>query len=84
MANEVISYLEMCAREGTSLQRGMSLGLGGISSTDAPSQRLHPSHTSEVGAAYGSTSPTNATHPWLSARNYLTTTVHPSPISPTR
>ncbi len=29
MANEVISYLEMCAREGTSLQRGMNFGLGG-------------------------------------------------------
>jgi hypothetical protein len=27
MANEVISYLEMCAREGTSLQRGMNFGL---------------------------------------------------------
>lgn len=29
MANEVISYLEMCGREGTSLQRGMNFGLGG-------------------------------------------------------
>jgi hypothetical protein len=28
MANEVISYLEMCSREGTSLQRGMNFGLG--------------------------------------------------------
>src|ERR671911_21887 len=28
MANEVISYLEMCSREGTSLQRGRSSGLG--------------------------------------------------------
>lgn len=28
MANEVISYLEMCRREGTSLQRGMNFGLG--------------------------------------------------------
>jgi hypothetical protein len=27
MANEVISYLEMCGREGTSLQRGMNFGL---------------------------------------------------------
>ena len=26
MANEVISYLEMCGREGTSLQRGMNFG----------------------------------------------------------
>jgi hypothetical protein len=29
MANEIISYLEMCNRERTSLQRGMSFGLGG-------------------------------------------------------
>lgn len=28
MANEIISYLEMCQREGTSLQRGMNYGLG--------------------------------------------------------
>ena len=27
MANEIISYLEMCGREGTSLQRGMTFGL---------------------------------------------------------
>jgi hypothetical protein len=27
--NEVISYLEMCQREGASLQRGMNFGLGG-------------------------------------------------------
>lgn len=29
MANEVISYLEMCQRERASLQRGMNFGLGG-------------------------------------------------------
>lgn len=29
MANEIISYLEMCQREGVSLQRGMNFGLGG-------------------------------------------------------
>jgi hypothetical protein len=28
MANEIISYLDMCAREATSLQRGMNFGLG--------------------------------------------------------
>lgn len=28
MENEVISYLEMCRREGVSLQRGMNFGLG--------------------------------------------------------
>lgn len=27
--NEIISYLEMCQREGTSLQRGINFGLGG-------------------------------------------------------
>ena len=29
MANEVVSYLEMCSRAGTSLHRGMNVGLGG-------------------------------------------------------
>ncbi len=29
MANEIISYLEMCRREGVSLQRGMNFGLSG-------------------------------------------------------
>lgn len=29
MANEIISYLEMCQREGASLQRGMNFRLGG-------------------------------------------------------
>ena len=29
MANEVISYMEMCIREGSSLQRGMNFRLGG-------------------------------------------------------
>jgi len=29
MANEIISYLEMCRRESVSLQRGMNFGLGG-------------------------------------------------------
>jgi hypothetical protein len=29
MANEIISYLEMCQREGMSLQRGMNFRLGG-------------------------------------------------------
>jgi hypothetical protein len=32
MANEVISYLEMCNRERTSLQQGMNFGLGGTHS----------------------------------------------------
>lgn len=29
MANEIISYMEMCIREGSSLQRGMNFRLGG-------------------------------------------------------
>lgn len=29
MANEIISYLEMCSREKTSLQRGMNFNLHG-------------------------------------------------------
>lgn len=29
MANEIISYIEMCAREGCNLQQGMNYGLGG-------------------------------------------------------
>jgi hypothetical protein len=29
VANEIISYVEMCLREGISLQRGMNFGLGG-------------------------------------------------------
>ena len=29
MANEIISYLDMCRREGVTLQRGMNFGLGG-------------------------------------------------------
>ena len=28
MANEIISYLDMCQREGVSLQRGMNFGIG--------------------------------------------------------
>ncbi|MCA1620817.1 MAG: HNH endonuclease [Acidobacteria bacterium] len=32
MANEVISYLEMCQREGLSLQKGMNYGVGGTHS----------------------------------------------------
>jgi hypothetical protein len=32
MPNEIISYLEMCRREGSSLQRGMNFGLGGTHS----------------------------------------------------
>jgi hypothetical protein len=39
--NEVVSYLEMCRREGTSLQRGMNFGLGGNHSVVLRSVRLN-------------------------------------------
>ena len=29
MANEILSYVEMCQREGSALQRGMNFGIGG-------------------------------------------------------
>ena len=29
MANEILSYVEMCQREGRNLQRGMNFGIGG-------------------------------------------------------
>jgi hypothetical protein len=29
MSNEIVPYIEMCSREGTSLQKGMNFGLGG-------------------------------------------------------
>ena len=32
MANEIMSYIEMCQREGTSLQRGMNYRIRGESS----------------------------------------------------
>lgn len=32
MSGNIISYIEMCQREGTSLQRGMNFGLGGTHS----------------------------------------------------
>jgi hypothetical protein len=41
MANEIISYLEMCGREGTSLQRGMNFALRDEHSVLLDSQRPH-------------------------------------------
>lgn len=45
MANEIVSYIEMCLREGISLQKGMNFGVGGTHSVilmslrpDAPYQ----------------------------------------------
>jgi 5-methylcytosine-specific restriction endonuclease McrA len=41
MAAEIIPYLEMCRREGTSLQRGMNFGLGGTHSVILMSVRTN-------------------------------------------
>lgn len=41
MINEIISYLEMCRRESTSLQRGMNFGLGGTHSVVLASLRAN-------------------------------------------
>ncbi len=41
MANEVLSYLDMCSREKVSLQRGMNFGLGGDHSVILMSQRFN-------------------------------------------
>jgi hypothetical protein len=41
MPNEIISYIEMCQREGTSLQRGMNFGLGGTHSVILMSVRTN-------------------------------------------
>lgn len=41
MSDNVISYLEMCTREGTNLQAGMNFGLGGTHSVILMSIRLN-------------------------------------------
>ena len=41
MANEIINYLEMCRREGVSLQRGMNYQLGGNRSVILMSMRAN-------------------------------------------
>ena len=48
MANEIISYLEMCRREGVSLQRGMNFGLGGNHSVILMSVRSNAPYEDEV------------------------------------
>ena len=48
MANEIISYLEMCRREGVSLQRGMNFGLGGNHSVILMSLRLNAPYEDEL------------------------------------
>lgn len=48
MANEIISYLEMCRREGVSLQRGMNFGLGGNHSVILMSVRPNAPYEDEI------------------------------------
>ena len=48
MSNEIISYLEMCGREGASLQRGMNFGLGGNHSVILMSVRPNAPYNDEV------------------------------------
>lgn len=48
MANEIISYLEMWQREGTSLQRGMNFGIGGTHSVILMSLRPNAPYEDEL------------------------------------
>lgn len=48
MENEIISYLEMCRREGVSLQRGMNFGLGGNHSVILMSIRPNAPYQDEL------------------------------------
>ena len=48
MANEIISYIEMCQREGASLQRGMNFGLGGGHSVILMSLRPNAPYQDEL------------------------------------
>jgi hypothetical protein len=48
MANEIISYLEMCRREGVSLQRCMNFGLGGNHSVILMSLRRNAPYEDEL------------------------------------
>lgn len=48
MANEVISYLEMCQREGSSLQRGMNFSVGGTHSVILMSLRPNAPYHDQV------------------------------------
>lgn len=48
MANEIISYLDMCSREGVSLQRGMNFGLGGDHSVILMSVRPNAPYEDEI------------------------------------
>lgn len=48
MANEIISYIEMCQRGGVSLQRGMNFGLGGNHSVILMSVRPNAPYQDEL------------------------------------
>ncbi|MEJ2304023.1 MAG: HNH endonuclease [Anaerolineales bacterium] len=48
MANEIISYLEMCQREGASLQRGMNYRLGGTYSVILMSVRPNAPYNDQI------------------------------------
>lgn len=48
MANEIISYFEMCRREGSSLQRGMNFNVGGTHSVILMSLRANAPYHDQV------------------------------------
>jgi hypothetical protein len=48
MTNEIILYLEMCQREGVSLQRGMNFGIGGNHSVVLMSLRPNAPYRDEL------------------------------------
>jgi hypothetical protein len=48
VANEIISYLEMCRRESASLQRGMNFGLGGTHSVILMSLRPNAHYADRI------------------------------------
>ncbi|MCL6546908.1 MAG: hypothetical protein K6T61_16965, partial [Bryobacteraceae bacterium] len=48
MANEIISYLEMCQREGISLQRGMNFRVCGDHSVILMSLRPNAPYKDEI------------------------------------
>lgn len=50
MANEIISYFEMCQRERTSLQQGMNFGIGGTHSVILMSQRPNAPYEDRIEA----------------------------------
>ncbi len=48
MSDNVISYIEMCRREGTSLQQGMNFGLGGNHSVILMSLRFNAPYRDKI------------------------------------